>query len=374
MRLLSWVACAACLAVAAAADAADATVAQRSIDPRCRPLSIGKDGPFVRDGDGALLVLEGPQLMESRDEGATWRPRGSRIPAQIQLEHVGHVGQFLRTREGVLVAVFLNFDGYKFAWNDELNAPEPDCRLELWAVRSTDGGQTWSDAQQLLPGYNADFMGFIQTRSGDLVATVHHLDPDLKRWISCAFVSSDLGVSWSQSNWIDLGGRGHHDGALEPTVVELRDGRLMMLIRTNLDRFWRAYSSDGGRSWRTIEPTDIDASSAPAWLARLASGRLVLAWNRSDSERKGAWPRNERGASFSAVAASWHREELAVAFSEDDGASWSKPQVVAAEDDGALAYPYLFERAPGELWLFSRFPRKSQPPLAVEFHERDFAP
>ena len=72
-------------------------------------------------------------------------------------------------------------------------------------------------------------------------------------------------------NIIDLGGHGHHDGAMEPTMVELSDGRLWMLIRTNLDRFWSAFSSDQGLSWRVIRPSDIDTSSAPAAMARLAS-------------------------------------------------------------------------------------------------------
>jgi len=33
----------------------------------------------------------------------------------------------------------------------------------------------------------------------------------------------------SRSNLIDVGGHGDHDGALEPTLTELRDGRLWML-------------------------------------------------------------------------------------------------------------------------------------------------
>lgn len=346
----------------------------RWVDPRCTTLDISKDGPFVLDADRTLLYLDGPSLLASSDDGKSWIARGNKIDAKIQLEHVGHVGQFLRTNDGKIVVVYLDFDGYKFEWNDATNEPSPECKLELWSVRSEDGGTTWTDKQQLLAGYNADFMGLIQTSSGNLVASIDHLDPELKRWVVCSFVSTDLGKSWSRSNWIDLGGRGHHDGAMEPTVVELHDGRLMMLIRTSHDRFWRAFSTDGGLNWRTIEPTDIDASSAPAWLTRLASGRLVLVWNRLNSERKGEWPKTRRTPSFSLTAASWHREELSLAFSDDDGIHWTKPQVIAYEDGGALAYPYLFERSPGQLWIFSRFPRKTIPPLALSLSEADFVP
>jgi len=378
-KLIRWLWCVAILLGAllgsmsdGAAVADEPKVAQRWLDPRCKLLPIIKDGPFALDSDKSLLYLDGNQLVNSRDDGRTWTPRGTRIDADVRLRHVGHVGQFLRANDGTIVLVFLNFDGYKFEWNDELNEPQPTCRLELWSVRSTNGGKTWTDKQQLLPGYNADFMGFIQTSTGQLVATVEHLDVELKRWIVCSFVSNDLGQRWTRSNWIDLGGRGHHDGALEPCVVELRDGRLLMLIRTNLDRFWRAISSDAGLNWRIIEPTDIDASTAPAWLARLASGRLALIWNRVNSERKGEWPRTQRSPSFSVDTPSWHREELSLAFSDDEGGHWTKPQVVAHEDGGALAYPYLFEREPGVLWVFSRFPRKSVPPLALEIQEEEF--
>ena len=344
------------------------------VDQRCTTLPISKDGPFVLDADQSLLYLDGPNLMKSSDNGNSWNAIGSKIDAKVQLEHVGHVGQFLRTNDGKIVVVYLDFDGYKFEWNDATNEPSPDCKLELWSICSEDNGVTWTDKQQLLAGYNADFMGLIQTSSGNLVASVDHLDPDLKRWIVCSFVSTDQGKTWSRSNWIDLGGRGHHDGAMEPTVVELRDGRLMMLIRTNHDRFWRAISTDGGLNWRTIEATNIDASSAPAWLTRLESGRLALVWNRVNSERKGEWPKTRRTPSFSLTAASWHREELSLAFSDDDGLHWTEPQVIAYEDGGALAYPYLFERSPGQLWIFSRFPRKRVPPLALSLREADFVP
>lgn len=191
----------------------------------------------------------------------------------------------------------------------------------------------------------------------------------------CSLVSDDDGKTWRRGNWIDLGGRGHHDGAVEPMVVEMKDGRLMMLIRTNLDRFWRAYSDDG-LYWRKIEPTDIEASSAPGWLTRLKSGRLVLVWNRLNSERKGEWKKSVN-PSASETPASWHREELSLAFSDNDGTTWTKPQVVAFHDGGQLAYPYVIERSAGEVWVFTRYTfdehGKSAPFLSLSLSESDFA-
>ena len=49
--------------------------------------------------------------------------------------------------------------------------------------------------------------------------------------------------------------------------------------------------------------------------------------------------------------ASWQREELSLAFSEDDAKTWTKPVVIARQPGGGLSYPFVFERRPGELWI-----------------------
>src|SRR3546814_5276299 len=98
---------------------------------------------------------------------------------------------------------------------------------------------------------------------------------------------------------------------MEATIAELNDGRLWMLIRTNYGRFWESFSDDRGRSWRVLMPSDIDASTAPGQLARLASGRLALAWNRLYPEGHtddAGLPRYD--ARYAATPALDFREEL----------------------------------------------------------------
>ena len=348
----------------------------RWINPVCTPLEIPFNGPFIQLEDGTLMVMDKNVLRTSADGGKTWSEGGEPICAGMDLGHVGHVGQMLRTRGGALVVIYLDFDGYKFSWDNAKGAPNADCKLEIWAIRSVDGGKTWVDRQRLLDGYNADFMGFIQTSAGPIVATVEHLEPELKRWVACSFYSEDDGKTWRRSNWIDLGGHGHHDGATEPMAVERSDGRLLMLIRTTLGQFWKAYSDDHGRYWRVLEPSGIDASSAPGWLVRLKSGRLALTWNQSKPEGRDDWPKTNSAGPASEHPASWYREELSLAFSDDDGETWTKPVVIARQPDGQLAYPYILERTPGELWVFTRYTwfkgGKAAPPLAVSVKEADF--
>jgi len=359
-------------------DASGPPPSARQLHPACEPLECTMNGPFFMPSPDTLTVVAVNTLRGSTDDGKTWSLPGPAIAPGMNLSHPGHTGGCLLTREGTIVIWYLDLAHRNFAWDNEKGAPKPGCRLETWVVRSTDGGKTWCDNQRLLGGYNADSMGFIQTRNGGLVLALEHLVPELRRWVVCSFLSSDQGCTWRQSNLIDLGGHGHHDGAIEPMLVELTDGRLMMLIRTNHDQFWKAFSDDGGRHWRVLQPSGIPASSAPGWLGRLADGRLALVWNRDKPEGAESWPKTNWAGPATEFPASWFREELSLAFSEDDGETWTPPVVVAREPGAQLAYPYFIERRPGELWVFTRYTffkgSKPAPPVAVRIRVTDIAP
>jgi len=249
----------------------------------------------------------------------------------------------------------------------------PGAHREVWATRSPDEGQSWLERVRVYDGSGGTIVSMIQTRSGRLVVPVQRLLYDPGRHGQVTYVSDDDGVSWRQSNMLDLGGHGHHHGCFEGAVVELRDGRLWMLLRTNLDRLWQAFSEDEGLSWRTFGPTDIDASSAPAYLARLSNGRLMMAWNRLypedlTPEQQAQWERAGGDCNSCQPLSSWHRWELSVAFSEDDGAHWTTPTALMRWPRHNLAYPFILERRPGLIWLMSRFNER----IGVCLREADF--
>ena len=60
----------------------------------------------------------------------------------------------MRTRGSALVIVYLDSTTHNFSWDNTINQPKDDCRLEIWAIRSLDGGQTWINRQRILEGYN----------------------------------------------------------------------------------------------------------------------------------------------------------------------------------------------------------------------------
>lgn len=331
--------------------------AERWINPLFHRLDIDKRGlttPLLHVEGGGLMTVDGNAVVISRDGGKTWPERrpiyngpgadkpGPGIPTGS--------GQFFRTSAGVLVLVWR--DARVLNWDNATGEAGPGSRGDVWAIRSLDGGKTWIDRQKIFEGIcGHPPMSLLETRGGNLVVPVQHYLPKPGRNAIKTYVSADSGRTWRSGNIIDLGGHGHHDGAFEPTLVELRDGRVWMLIRTNWDRFWEAFSEDGGENWRLIRPSGIGASTSPGCLTRLASGRLALIWNRLYPEGQNTFER--RSGQFSNVPASWHREEVSIALSEDDGRTWSRPVIIAREKGTWLAYPYLFEREPGLLWIFT---------------------
>ena len=328
---------------------------------------------FVRLGNGSLLAVVPEGTRISQDEGVTWFPPspiynglGAGVPTDPEAIPI-------RTRDGVLIVVYRDRLNFKWSWNKKNQEAGDDVRSDVWTVRSLDDGKTWIDRQRIFQGYCGFIMDTIETRSGQVIVPVQTLLRFPSRHGQFTYVTEDQGRTWKQSNLIDLGGHGDHDGGYEGTLEELTDGRILMLLRTNLDFFWEVYSNDNGHYWRTFGPSSIDSSSSPGYLTRLRSGRLVLAWNRlypkgKVTYRRDVFPRSE-------VPASAHREELSIAFSEDDARTWTEPVIVARlthpGQTGAACYPYIFEVQTGKFWLIASHSRPN-PPVWISLKEENF--
>ena len=304
--------------------------------------------------DGSLLTADGNTTVRSRDLGKTWGESSPILTgadaAQPGPGVPGGTMRLVLTKDNVIVLLWR--DKRVDDWDKVTGELGPKAAGSVWSIRSLDGGKNWTDRQKIFGGIcGHPPISLLQVQNGNLVVPVQYYASRPLRCVIQPYVSTDNGKTWTGRNIIDLGGHGDHDGAFEPSMVELRDGRVWMLVRTNWDRFWEAISDDHGLNWRTIRPTAIGASSSPSYLLRLASGRLVLFWSRLYPEGQTSYKR--RGDHFSEVAGSWHREELSVAWSEDDGTTWSKPLIMAREKDAWLSYPYAFEPEPGRLWIFS---------------------
>lgn len=327
------------------------------VHPKAHPLDISKHGPFVILGDGSLMTFASGDCCVSRDDGKTWDCRRAIVDSGPEPRWESAL---LRTAEGTVILVYMDNSTRRWAWDNETHEPLPDSKIEVWSIRSADEGKTWSAPVQLFDGYCGAIVDIIQTRSGRVIVPVQRLLYDPGRHAQATYSSDDEGATWRRSNILDFGGHGHHDGVCEGSLAELRDGRIWMLLRTNMERFWQAFSDDGGLYWRTLLPTDIDSASAPPYVTRLASGRLTLAWNRafreglSDEEKANVEPRGG-DCNWSEHPVRTQRNELSIAFSEDDGQTWTAPQVLLKSDALSMAYPFILERRPGEVWVTTRF-------------------
>lgn len=325
------------------------------------PLEIEQTGPFVRNQAGEIVCVDKKHAFISKDEGKSWQtvPLFSNEEFEVQETH-----SLCVTESGVIVLGFLNMAKVHFNWHRKANKPTKNTFLALWTVRSLDGGQTWEAPICVQKGYCGATTTMIQLSSGELVMAAQDLDYDAGRHYSLTYLSEDEGQTWQVSNKIDIGGQGHHGGCYEGTLVELKDGRVWYLIRTNLDWFWNGYSDDKGLTWTHLEP-GMTASSSPGMLCRLQSGRLMLAYNQLTKEGETTAPRI--AGLFSEVAASWQREELSIRFSDDDGQSWTEPKVIASCEGAWLSYCSLFEVKAGEIWLTTM-----QSQLKLKLKEKDF--
>jgi sialidase-1 len=133
--------------------------------------------------------------------------------------------------------------------------------------------------------------------------------------------SDDGGRTWKKSaDHIDLPKR----GAMEPELIELNDGKLMMIIRTQLGHIATAISPDGGDHWGEPNQLPVKAPESPATIRRIpATGDLLLVWNNTHDPKLGHVGR---------------RTPLTAAISSDEGKTWKQARNIEADPDHTFAY------------------------------------
>lgn len=143
-------------------------------------------------------------------------------------------------------------------------------------------------------------------------------------WESGAYYSDDGGRSWQAcENWVDLPKR----GAMEPHVEQLRDGRLLMVMRTQLGTVYKSISANGGQTWSQAESLGVESPESCPELVRIPeTGDLLLIWNAAKYDPQWA-------SHFG------KRTPLSAAVSKDDGQSWSAPRHLETDPGSAFSNP-----------------------------------
>ncbi len=241
--------------------------------------------------------------MVSCDGGYTWADR------RILVEnHPGdtniHFPCFMRLPDGKILFYYL------IRHSLEPGVPAESSGLVCF---SDDEGQTFSEPirHEALSEKGGNGNVMVKLSSGRLLLPAQQYQHGiwggpLDHQISGCYYSDDQGLSWSISDtWFDLPLR----GTMEPHIVELKDGRLLSYMRTQLGALFQTESLDGGVTWSKPQTTGIRAPESKPCLVKIAQrDDLLLIWNHSLFD-----PQFDH---------SGLRTPLTVAISRDEGHAW----------------------------------------------------
>jgi hypothetical protein len=213
--------------------------------------------------------------------------------------------------------------------------------LKAYLRTSQDNGQTFGEPILITdaPGYHVMNNDRVtELADGRLlcpVAWTRDVSAE-NRFVSYCYWSDDDGKTWKTgASRVDAPQR----GAMEPEVLELSDGRVLMIVRTQLGQIYASYSVDRGESWSPAQAWGVSSPESPATLRRIpATGDLLLIWN----------PTYVAGAGHGGK-----RTPLAAAVSTDEGRSWKPPRMI--EDKPGQEYAYASVAFTGQQVLLSYY-------------------
>jgi predicted neuraminidase len=184
----------------------------------------------------------------------------------------------------------------------------------LFVSESRNGGQSWSNP------------GLLFAKKG-LMAKTKPLRLDSGRILIPLYDESgfypvvlvvDQPERWADARFTaETMARG---AAIQPALVRLPDGNLLMYCRTNRGSIWKSYSYNDGLSWSICAPTGIPNPNSAVDILRCDESMYVLAFNNSPV----------------------HRHGLCVALSSDCGSSWTYLKDIDG-GEGEYSYPCLLQ-------------------------------
>ena len=290
--------------------------------------------------------------ISSTDMGWTWKA------PEVEFELPGeayYANQVMQDKAGTIHCIYHIFKPGNLGYRGR--------HLDLWYTKKKPG-EKWTAPKMIFNGYVGSIRGFMQLKNGRLIIPMSESDTsrankptngetDYGLFQVMTLNSDDAGMSWAKSTSklkipIDKNQVTRY-GAVEPNAIELNDGRLWMLIRTNKGFLYETYSHDSGTSWDEPKKSDFISSDSPAGMLRLRNRKIILFLNQDQ--------RYDDNRSY----ANGGREALHAAFSTDEAASWkgfrevlvspsSKP---VKRGDRGTAYPSAVELDNGNILVVS---------------------
>jgi len=192
--------------------------------------------------------------------------------------------------------------------------------LDVWIKQAslTDA----AEPQMIWRGYNGSQMEYQQLPGGRILVPYGSFQahakpvPPTGRHKTIIQYSDDDGRSWQESESqlvapCHAGFNGLNEGACEPAIEQLKDGRIWMLMRTQAGFLYESYSTDNGTTWQPAIASRFNTSTGPPNIMRHRNGWLVVSWNNCEMP-----PRHEGQGVYGG------RDALHIAVSDDEGRTW----------------------------------------------------
>ena len=247
-------------------------------------------------------------------------------------------------------------DGVGFAtnrfptWNPVLFAPSNGPLMLFYKVgpspakwwgmmtTSTDDGKSWSKPVRLPNGILGPIKNKpVQLANSDILCGS---STEGDGWKVHFERTSDFGKTWTATPPVN---DGKTIGAIQPSILFLKDGTLEAIGRTHNDKIFQISSQNNGKTWDEMTLTELPNPDSGTDAITLRDGRQLLVYNhniRSGSNNKGRSPLN--------VAVS------------PDGKTWSAAMVL--EDDpkapNGFAYPAVIQTSDGLVHITYTWERK----------------
>lgn len=142
--------------------------------------------------------------------------------------------------------------------------------------------------------------------------------------VAAMAITRDGGETWTFSKPVPS------LGVTQPSVVQLRGGRLLAFFRdaTSAHRIHRSESTDGGLTWSAAVPTTLPNPGGGIEAIALAGGELAIVYNDKETSP---------------------RDRLAVSISPDEGATWRWTRHIENTSGARFDYPSVVQGRDGSI-------------------------
>lgn len=241
-------------------------------------------------------------------------------------------------------------------WNPVLFQPDSGTLMLFYKVgpsprmwwgalaTSDDGGKTWKRHGRLgknkdLGQPNINLIGPVRSKPIQLTdgSILCPSSSEHDKWRVHFEITKDLGKTWELVAPIN---DGSEFNAIQPTIMEHKDGKLQVLCRTQEKVLAQSWSSDHGKTWSKLSSTTLPNPNAGADAVTLHDGSQLLVYNHS-------WRRlGKNGRQIINVALSKDGKEWKPVMTLEkhgDRAGYSYPAVIQT-NDGLVHITYTWRR------------------------------